>query len=278
LTDGVRESGNNSKAVETAGPSLPGTLIVTATGSEFRAVAALISHRRVETSGQLRLSKGFIGSRPVSLVKTGIGAEGFIAQLDEHLARTGYDALLIAGLAGGLNPGIKSGEVVIYDSCLSIAGPKHEVTSIDCDSTLVSSIAAGLRAGGFAPHLERGVTVGSMITDSRAKTEMGARLCAAAVDMESFMVLASARQAGVPAAVLRVVLDEASLDTPDFNAVLTAEGRLVPWHLTRQLMRRPFSALRFIARLPRAHRMLRKALQASLFMANSAKSFTEFQG
>jgi nucleoside phosphorylase len=76
----------------------------------------LISQGVVETSGQLRLSKGFIGSRQVSLVKTGIGAEGFILQLEEHLARTGYDALLMAGLAGGLDPGLKAGDVVIYDS------------------------------------------------------------------------------------------------------------------------------------------------------------------
>jgi nucleoside phosphorylase len=278
LTGGVGESGDSSKTAKTARPSLSGTLIVTATGSEFHAVAALISQRVVETSGQLRLSKGFIGSRPVSLVKTGIGAVGFIPQLEAHLARTGYDALLIAGLAGGLNPGLKAGDVVIYDSCLSIAGPKDEVTSIACDSALVSSIEGGLRACGFAPHLERGVTVGSMITESRAKTEMGARLGAAAVDMESFMVLASARRAGVPAAVLRVVVDEAGLDTPDFNAALTGGGRLVSWHLTRELMRRPHAAVRFMARLPKAHRTLRKALQASLFTPNSAKFFTELKG
>jgi nucleoside phosphorylase len=214
----------------------------------------------------------------VSLVKTGIGAEGLIQPLEAHLARTGYDALLIAGLAGGLNPGLKAGDVVIYDSCLSIAGPKDEVISIDCDSTLVSSIEAGLRACGFAPHLERGVTVGSMITESRAKTEMGARLGAAAVDMESFMVLASARHAGVPAAVLRVVLDEAGLDTPDFNAALTAGGRLASWRLARELMRRPHLTLRFIARLPKAHRMLRKALQALLFTPNAVKYFMELKG
>jgi adenosylhomocysteine nucleosidase len=278
LRGGVGESGDNSKTAKTAGSSLSGTLIVTATGSEFRAVAALISQRVVETSGQLRLSKGFIGSRPVSLVKTGIGAEGLIQPLEAHLARTGYDALLIAGLAGGLNPGLKAGDVVIYDSCLSIAGPKDEVISIDCDSTLVSSIEAGLRACGFAPHLERGVTVGSMITESRAKTEMGARLGAAAVDMESFMVLASARHAGVPAAVLRVVLDEAGLDTPDFNAALTAGGRLASWRLARELMRRPHLTLRFIARLPKAHRMLRKALQALLFTPNAVKYFMELKG
>jgi nucleoside phosphorylase len=278
LTGGFGESGENSKTAKTAGPSPSRILIVTATGSEFRAVAALISQGVVETSGQLRLSKGFIGSRQVSLVKTGIGAEGFIPQLEEHLARTGYDALLMAGLAGGLDPGLKAGDVVIYDSCLSIAGPKNEVTSIGCDPTLVRSIEAGLRACGFAPHLERGVTVGSMITESRAKTEMGARLGAAAVDMESYMVLASARQAGVPAAVLRVVVDEAGLDTPDFNAALAGGGRLVSWDLTRELIRRPSVALRFIARLPKAHRILRKALQTLLFLPNSAKFFAELKG
>jgi nucleoside phosphorylase len=173
--------------------------------------------------------------------------------------------MLVAGLAGGLDPAMKAGDVVIYDRCLSTGGDGDLVNSIVCHPKLVEEIESGLLADGLDASRKTGVTAESMITQSTEKIALGARLGAAVVDMESFGLLTSASRTGVPAGVLRVIVDEAGLDTPDFNDALKRDDQLSSWPLARELLRRPEKAVRFIMRLPKAHRTLSKAVHSALF-------------
>lgn len=250
--------------------------VVTAADIEFNAVAGLLAESSQISDGELKILSGRFADHEITLLKSEVGAAGFAERLAAHLAVANYDGLLVIGLAGGLDSQLKTGDVVIYDLCFRAQSAsegsnskekrpaREENASVVCDPDFSTRLFEKLRAAGFQCVRGAGLTIKRVVIEAENKLALGARYGAAAVDMETYDVVAACVRAELPAAALRVVLDEANDDLPDFNRALGADGSTNVWRLLPALLARPIITARFIFNLRRAMRALRMAASFAL--------------
>jgi nucleoside phosphorylase len=212
---------------------------------------------------RMKICRGRFGRRRITVLQSGMGARGFDRRLAEHLAANRYDALIVAGLAGGLNPKLRAGDAVLYDLCYGARADRDEVASVGADDGWSKLLFEALRASGRPCVRGSGVTVNEMITEAEDKLALGARYGAAAVDMETFEVLNVCARFDLPAAALRVILDEAGHDTPDFNRAYEPNGLVNAWRMAGAMMARPVAASRFLLNVRPALRTLRENLKVA---------------
>jgi hopanoid-associated phosphorylase len=138
--------------------------------------------------------------------------------------------LLSFGCGGGLAPGVSSGTCVIGNNVLSIG------EAFVCDPQWSARMCAALPQ---AMHADL-ASVERAIQLAAEKRNLHARTGAIAVDMESHIAGRVAREAGLPFAALRVVLDPAGRTVP--KAALAghgADGGTDARAVIRALWRRP---------------------------------------
>src|SRR5262245_36191418 len=102
---------------ETIASEFTDICIVTAVSIEFKTAASLLSGKTFKQVSRMKICHGSFGARQITILQSEIGAFGFAERLDEHLAGNRYDALIVVGLAGGLDPKLRVGDAVLYDQC-----------------------------------------------------------------------------------------------------------------------------------------------------------------
>jgi nucleoside phosphorylase len=247
--------------------------IVTAHDLEFDTAAGLLSESSYYNEAQVKVCRGRSGDRHVTILKAGVGAFGFADRLSAHLQNNQYEALMVAGLAGALDPQIETGDVVLFDKCYNARAHRNGSNSGDhplgggnnaliaCDDKLSRFIAETLRSAGVPCFRGAGVTVDRIITSAREKIALGARYQAAAVDMETYDCLSVCTHFGLSATALRVVSDDAASDLPDFNRALDREGRMSKWRMASAIMINPINSARFLLSISRVMDSLRTNLK-----------------
>lgn len=225
---------------------------------------------------QVKICRSRAGARQITVVQTGMGARTFADWFRLHLTDNSYDAVIIVGLAGGLEPSLQTGDVVIYDRCHDARrlfpaltskekpSARDEKASIACDARLSRFLLSKLQAARLSCRRGAGVTVGRILIAAADKRAIGARYAAAAADMETYDVLEVCVQRDVPAAALRIVSDDAQTELPDFNRAVGADGQLRGWRTAAVLLARPRVSLRFLRNINPALRALRASLRALL--------------
>ncbi len=159
-------------------------------------------------------------------VETGGGQAEGAALAAARLISQGVSGLVSFGLAGGLDPTLAPGAILVPPTVLFEAG------HWDADAALMD------RLGGPTPGSLYGG--GQIIATANAKAELHARTGAVAVDLESAAVAKLAQQHGLPFAVLRAVCDSASRDLPRAAMVaLDAAGRIGAWRVGAAVLARP---------------------------------------
>jgi 4-hydroxy-3-methylbut-2-enyl diphosphate reductase len=138
------------------------------------------------------------------LERCGMGPErvrGWLPRLD----RLSPDAVAVAGVAGGLDPSLRPGDVVVATEVRDESGRIH--------LRAAAPLVAELRRRGLRVRTGPVVSVDHIITH-RSEREKLAANGAIAVDMESAAIVraAIARQPDAPVAVVRVIVD--TVDTP----------------------------------------------------------------
>ena len=153
-------------------------------------------------------------------VRTGVGPEA-ARRAALALPPVPIDAAILAGYAGGLQPGLAPGTLVVADPLLD-AGD-HIVPT-----PLAEALAETARGAGLACVRGALVTLGRVFEAPSEKAWIHAAHGAIAVDMESAVLAAVLSERGVPAAAARVVLDAAEEAVPaSAGAVLRRPGLLV---------------------------------------------------
>jgi nucleoside phosphorylase len=151
--------------------------------------------------------KSAAGKPDVSILLTGIGRQNAEKFLREFLAAHSPVRVLTCGFAGGLNPGLKLGEVVFeighwqsaIGNQLLAAGAKP--ANIFCADRIATTVAE--------------------------KKKLRAETGADAVEMESAAIHVVCRERGIPCATIRVISDTANEDLPlDFNALSKPDKNL----------------------------------------------------
>lgn len=161
---------------------------------------------------------------------SGIGAER--AERTAHaLAQSGAAGLMSCGLAGGLQPRLVPGTVIVADAVIDTDGTRWTT-----DDAWVRDLVR--RQSHW--HAATVLCSDSPVTETHEKSRLYTRYQAAAVDMESAAVARVASQNRLPLAVLRVIVDPAWLAVPAaaFEA-LDPRGRVRAARLARGLLRHP---------------------------------------
>jgi nucleoside phosphorylase len=148
------------------------------------------------------------GQTEVHALITGIGARKF--ELPPA------DLCLVSGLAGSLKPEHPVGNILVAKA-IRREGNEAVMTS---DDTLVKTAT---QCG--ATPVDFFFTAGTVVGSPSEKARLGNT--ANAVDMESYPIMAQAKQHQIPAVAIRAVSDTADQCLPlDFNRVITADGKI----------------------------------------------------
>jgi len=112
------------------------------------------------------------------------------------------------GVAGGLDPSLKPGDVVLATEVM--AGDGRWLAGLSLSDEVVAGVAMGRR------RIVRGGLAGveEVVVASARKAALWLQTGAAAVDMESHIAAAYAEEAGLPFAALRVISDSAHRSLP----------------------------------------------------------------
>ncbi len=185
----------------------------------------------------------------------GIGPIGIGADSAEALAAAGAPALISFGIAGGLDPALLPGTLIVPEAVVTLAGERFAT-----DPALVAALA-GARAG---------TVLGSagIVGESAEKAWIFAATGAAAVDMESGAVARAAARHGIPFAVLRVIGDPAGRDLPPAaKAAFDPGGGIALFPLIASLAAAPSQLPGLIALARETRRALRRLREATRHFA-----------
>jgi adenosylhomocysteine nucleosidase len=166
----------------------------------------------------------------ILVLETGIGAARTRAALDWLLPACQPRVIVSAGFCGGLQEGLKVGDVLVATAVADTAGQHWPTTW----------------PGNLCPekarlHLLRGelLTVPRLLTHRTEKRDLGNRHGATAVDMEGAVVAARCAGAGVPFGCVRAVSDDVHTSLSPRLASLVAAGRVSAPRLLATLVRAP---------------------------------------
>ena len=125
------------------------------------------------------------------------------------------------GLCGGLDPALRSGDVVIGTRVVA------DGASVVADESVAHELAARLCAAGERVSLGAIAGVEAPVLTRAAKAELRNATMAAAVDMQSQIAARFAADRDEPFAILRVVSDPADRDLPPLvMKALRSDGRV----------------------------------------------------
>jgi len=169
----------------------------------------------------LEMERRWIGSTNDTAIQVGGVGRVRAEAAATRLLNRGASALVSWGIAGGLDPSLEPGTVVVPELVLGSQGGFLRV-DVDWRDRLLARIGDRVPTSlGSVLHADE------VIASPRGKRELYERWRAAAVDMESAGVARVAEDAGVPWLVLRAVADTADRELPmSVTRVSDDSGRL----------------------------------------------------
>ncbi len=236
--------------------------ILTPTRFEFNTAVRILDSAVVSNEKGLRTGRGKYGEANVVIFQIGIKAARLPVILEVlHASRPRIDLALVCGLAAGLTPSLRVGDLVLYDRCNSI---RNQALEIHAPSDWLRAIHQLLYPLGSSFVSCSGITVGQLLSTTAEKILLGRQFNVQAADMESFDILEAMRRNLVPALVLRSISDAADQPLPDIHRAIDVEGRLMLKRAIPVLLGEPLRVARLAHGASRARQSLRRALRCLL--------------
>ena len=183
------------------------------------------------------------------VVTTGMGPSA-AAQGARTLIKAGAKALASWGMAGGLDPSLRAGAILLPTEILGPDGRTHP-----CESGWRNRLAATIEA-----RSGRLLTSARSVGSVEDKAELFRTTRAVAVDMESAAVAEIAEQHELPFLAVRVIVDSAGDALPRaVTAAADNEGHLQIWRLMGALALAP-NELAPLIRLAQRYRTANRSL------------------
>jgi nucleoside phosphorylase len=193
-----------------------------------------------------RLVQGSFNGKPLYLLTTGVGPFRAQEAAEAFFDSYNVDAVVIAGVAGGVTPELRPGAVVVSSS-VTLWEPEGDSftpgEALSTDSHLVQTARETLTELNKSFITGRTASCPELLSSRRWKEELFRRSGAQVVDMESFWIARAVRVKGVPWANIRAVLDTAKDSLPRYllgfgeGARVATAGRLLlhPWDWPKAL-------------------------------------------
>lgn len=161
---------------------------------ESRDFVAKLQGVRVVQAGTLPVVTAGLHGRRIAVCHTGVGAESCKARIAAFLEEHRPSRLVSSGFAGGLNPALKVGDVII---AANFSSPD-------------------MLAKASLPQFSQGtMTTEELVAGTVAdKAALFSRTRASAVDMETAIIFNQCSQRGIPMLSLRGISDSAADDLP----------------------------------------------------------------
>jgi adenosylhomocysteine nucleosidase len=186
----------------------------------------------------LQAEAGCLGPAPEDGIVTYVsGGSALRARTGaEQLRAKGIDGLVSFGLAIGLAPVLRPGDLVVGEGVVLPAGG-----TIATDPDWRAAVLRRLGAAGLKPRSARVLGGDEPLTSASAKRRAFQATLAAALDTESHAVAQVAAEAGLPLLVLRAVAEPAESMRPAIAfAATTAAGEPRRLAMVARLIRRPW--------------------------------------
>jgi adenosylhomocysteine nucleosidase len=197
--------------------------IVSAMHQELAAVLALMPDEKKQLAAGREFWVGHLHGQEVVAVLSRIGKVAAATTATALIERFGVDRIVFTGVAGGLAPGVKVGDVVIAGSFLqhdldaSPIFPRHEVplygtSRFETDVALSDALAAAARQALPGTRQHRGLVVSGdrfVATTAESRALQAELPEALAVEMEGAAIAQVCRDYGVPFAAVRTISDRA---------------------------------------------------------------------
>lgn len=213
---------------EGSGKSVAGTgaIVVTfALPQESSGFVRALRKTDRRTIGNRATVFGECRGRPVLVIHTGIGCDAATETVANLMREHSPPCLISSGFAGGLDPRLRYGDVVVATNRSAPDLVERARQSLVGDRT-------------FFGHLETAVAPAETVAD---KQRLAQRTGALAVDMETSAIATLCLEARVPFLALRAISDSAADPLPVPLAV---------WFDLRRQQPRPLALLTYLARHP----------------------------
>ena len=163
---------------------------------------------------------------PIILVRTGIGKDCALSALKEVLNRANPSLIFSIGYAGGLDPKLKVGDVVLADHVLKINKALMDVGSYPIDLKQLELTEGLVCSKKIVVHRGKLITVDQVVNDSTVKQELGSRYNALAVDMETAALVAHASEKKISFLSVRGISDTVKQSLVDVSSFIGDNGEV----------------------------------------------------
>lgn len=214
------------------------------------------SETEIDKAIHIRPFAIFIGKyqgQDVALVRTSIGKGSMATAISYCIENLKTSLFMNIGYAGGLDPRLHTGDIVIASSVIDGRSEK----TITIDEELVKGAISRSEAQELPYHIVKIVTVERPIADPHDKAYIGTKFEAQACDMESAPFAEALSSAGRRFLIVRAILDTMDTIVPAIPEDAVADGEIIISRFLGHLKNQPgdilklpkFSYLRTQARI-----------------------------
>ena len=175
---------------------------------------------------------------PVERHLLGVGPRRSGSFLEKVLsgARRPPEGILMLGVAGALDPGLETGDLIVAESyALDAEESADDVVPNGEMLAMAEAAAAELR---MPVNQGKSLTVNRLISEGRERRQLLETYGAGSVNMEDHAVATVAKDAGVPFLSVRVILDRANQRLPGYlpglskgRSAIFTEVLFKPWRI-----------------------------------------------